>query len=85
MPMKSGIRGSVRRSGSDVAVEGRLRDSDQVADLPDGVLAAIVEAESHVNLGLCQLLGSSAFATPRPCRCQSRYGTFPNEVALELR
>ena len=68
-----------------VPVEGRGGDPDQIADFLDGVLAAIAKAVGHLDLSLSQFLRAPAFATPRSCCCETGYGTFANEVSVELR
>src|SRR5215218_10317404 len=67
-----------------VAVEGRLGDAHEPADLGDAVLLGAVELDCKAALLGCEQLRPPAEPAPRPGRTEPGPGAFADEVALEL-
>src|SRR3954454_20710475 len=67
-----------------VAVEGRLGDAHQPADLGDAVLLGAVELHRELALLGRQQLRPAAEPSARPGCGQARPGALADEVALEL-
>src|SRR3954453_14360807 len=67
-----------------VAVEGRLGDAHEPADLGDAVLLGAVELHRELALLGRQQLRPPAEPAPRPGRAEPGPGALADEVALEL-